>query len=118
MSNLFDGAKIGDKFKKNDGEMAVYVSYDANYHIHSLYDEKYSILVNDDGTSIHTNWIDIVSRWEEPNNEKLVNEEKTDDELQSIANEEIQNHDLNYFQDEDDIWKSGFVSGYKKAKEE
>lgn len=114
--SIFDKAKFGDKFKTRDGRMAVYIShfyeefrcFEEHGINHKLWIKDYSCPLRfyDDGKADFPNdGMYIVSRWEEP-----VDEE----ELKELADTQRRSQLLSTPQLKD-IWKSGFIAGYKKG---
>lgn len=111
MSNIFENAKFGDKFRTRDGRMAIYwVKAEPDYN--ALILDDCEVICNNEGKEIHyfaSCNMDIASRWQEE-----INEE----ELDELANEDAEKayilKDSNY-----NLWylvTETFKRGYRKAK--
>ena len=80
MSKIFEGTKFGDAFKTKGGRKAIYHYYE-NYH-YLITDDGFGIVCSDDGGDTENDCDNIVGRWDEP-----IDEKRLDDMASQLADD-------------------------------
>lgn len=116
MDNIFENAKFGDRFRTRDGQMVIYgkrsIFREELHWIHSK--DNHTYRVYDDGyvSKDKEDDLDIVSLWQEPIDEKELEEMALHDVIE--YNKEIGNV---MTPEQEFFYQEGFNAGYRKAKE-
>lgn len=108
MENIFKDAKFGDKFRTRDGRMAILLQTH-NCAVIAINFDSYAVThdYKMDGTSVfNCHDLDIVSKWQEPINEK---------ELKELARH-FADDEMNISISERNGRYAGYQAGYRKAK--